>query len=122
MISSLSNKQSRYTQGGISEYGAIGIEWWDKFEFPTDPSDMSVVVNDKYEYRIERMANDFYGNPALWWFICQYNNILDPLSEIVKGRILTVPTLERLQLFFIQKTGGIPSTRNAESILPPIIL
>lgn len=119
---SLNLKISRYVQGGITEEGPIGIEWWDRFIFPLDDSDIEYIVNENVQGRLDLIADYFLKDPQLWWLIAQYNNILDAHLEIVTGRILYIPTVERVQLFLSQRNGGIPSTRGKENILPPIVL
>lgn len=122
MISSVQSKTSRYVQGGQTEIGAIGLEWWNKFNFPKDASDLIYTVEQRFEGRLDLIANAFYNDPRLFWFIAQYNNILDPYAEIVVNRQLVIPTLERVQLLMNNKLGGIASTRSNEIILPAVIL
>ena len=119
---SVNSKTSRFVQGGLTEVGEIGLEWWNRFNFPTDASDLVYTIEDQFTGRIDLIAYAFYSEPRYWWVIAQYNNILDAYSEIVPGRVLYIPTLDRLQLLMSQRTGGIQSTRAAEKILPPIIL
>lgn len=122
ITSSIQVKNSRYVQGGLTEVGPIGLEWWSRFKFQQDSSDEVYSVEQRYEHRADLISYAFYNDPSLWWFICQYNNILDPWAEIVVGRKLLIPTLNRLQLMLTQKAGGIESARTSESILPPIVL
>jgi hypothetical protein len=122
MISSVQVKTSRYVQGGQTEVGAIGLEWWNKFNFPKDGSDLIYIVEQRFEGRLDLIANAFYNDPKLFWFIGQYNDILDPFAEIVVNRQLVIPTLERVQLLMNNRLGGIASTRSSESILAPVII
>lgn len=122
ILDSTKIKTSRYTQGGLTEKGTIGIEWWGKFNLPSDDTDLAYTVNKNMEHRIDKIANAFYGDPTLWWVIAQFNNILDPYDEIIEGRVLFLPTHDRLQMLLTSKMGGINTTRNNESILPPIVL
>ena len=48
--------------------------------------------------RLDLLANDFYGTPALWWVLASVNNILDPLTSIPQGTPFRVPTKTRLAL------------------------
>jgi len=125
-MSSLNNsvhtKTSRYVQGALTEVGPTGLEWWARFTFPTDISDIVYTVNETTVGRLDKIANYFLNDPQLWWLIAQYNNILDPYSEIELGRVLYIPSTDRVQLMMTQKTGGIPTQRGNESILPPVIL
>lgn len=119
---SVLNKTSRYVQGGLTEVGPYGVEWWGRFDFPTDITDTTFIVNDLVANRIDKIANYFYDDSTLWWVIAQYNNILDPYGEIEVGRVLLIPSKERLNLLLSQKTGGIATARGNEDILPPLYL
>lgn len=113
---------SRYVQGGQSEVGKIGLEWWDRYSFPLDGSDLIYTVELKFVNRIDLIANAFYGEPRYWWFIAQYNNVLDPWAEIFLGRNLRIATLDRLNNLFTKQPGAIASTRLNDLVLPPIVL
>jgi hypothetical protein len=119
---SLQIKNSRYVQGGLTEVGEFGLEWWDRYDIPSHPSDRQYIVEDKYKNRPDLIANAFYGDWSLWWLICQYNYILDPHAELVAGLVLIIPTLERIQLLFNRKIGGTISTRTLDTLISPIIL
>jgi hypothetical protein len=119
---SLKIKNSRYVQGGLTEVGALGLEVWDRYNFPSHPSDRQYIVEQKYANRPDLIAYAFYDDWRLWWFICQYNAILDPHAEIVTGLVMHIPTKERVELLFVQKTGGIASTRQNENLISPLIL
>ena len=95
---SLQNKYSRYVGGGTTETANGYIEWWEKFNFPRDPSDIVYVVENIYENRLDLIASVFYREPRYAWFLAQYNNILDPFSEVKGGRILLIPTADSLSL------------------------
>lgn len=43
--------------------------------------------------RIDRIAFDYLGNAALWWVICDYNDVFYPL-ELEIGSVLRIPSLE----------------------------
>jgi len=46
--------------------------------------------------RLDLLANQFYGTPALWWVIASVNNIVDPLVSVPQGTSIRVPTKDRL--------------------------
>ena len=94
--SSLDNKYSRYVQGGTTSVNKIGLDWWERRIFSKDPSDIVYYVENKFEYRIDLIADAFFGDSRYWWVIAQFNDILDPHSELVAGRRLIIPTKNRL--------------------------
>jgi hypothetical protein len=118
---SLNNSFSRYVGGGISETANGYITWWERIVFTTDPTDTTYIVENFYTGRLDLIASVFYNEPRYWWVIAQYNNILDPFSEIVAGRILLIPQMSRLQQMLLTQKGGVPSTAEAVSLISPII-
>jgi hypothetical protein len=119
---SLYNKFSRYVAGGTTETANGKIEWWDKNQMPSDSSDISYAVEDFYVGRLDLIASVFYNEPRYWWVIAQYNNILDPFSEITGGRILSIPSKDRLQFMLSSKQGGVPSTKISINVISPVII
>ena len=106
-------KNGRYVLGGTTEVGVQTLEWWTKTVVKRDPSDLVYFMEKKYEDRPDTLGYVFYGDSALWWIIAQYNNILDPAVELVEGKLLIIPTLDRAKQVYstAAKVGGIPSTR-----------
>jgi hypothetical protein len=113
---------SRYVQGGVSETQNVRIEWWERSVFAKDPSDRVYVVEPIYEGRLDNISNAFYGDPRYWWVLAQFNNILDPASEVVAGRALLIPTKDRLSLMLTGRQGGVASTRTEVPSIPPVII
>ena len=54
-----------------------------------DYSTYVVKKDDTYDY----IALYFYNNPTLYWIICDYNRIIDPLKKPKEGDILYIPNL-----------------------------
>lgn len=118
---SLFNKFSRYVAGGTTETAAGRIEWWDRSIFPKDDSDIAYAVENFYEGRLDLIASTFYNEPRYWWVIAQYNNILDPFSEITAGRVLLIPNKARLSLMLSNRQGGKESTKQQVDTISPVI-
>ena len=118
---SLFNKYSRYVGGGVTESADGFVEWWERTIFEEDPSDISYVVENFYEGRLDMIASLFYNEPRWWWLIAQYNNILNPAEEITAGRILRIPAKSRLPLMLGVRQGGIPSKKQPVQTISPII-
>jgi hypothetical protein len=41
--------------------------------------------------RIDRIASQMLGDPALWWAIAIVNNIANPLKDLTVGTTLVIP-------------------------------
>jgi hypothetical protein len=114
-------KTSRYVTGGTSEVNNAAIEWWERSTFQTSTDDSIFLVPDTMNHRLDLIAKMFYDNETYWWFIAQYNNILDPYSEVVAGVVLRIPTLERFKSLQSMQLGGIASQRVVPTTILPIV-
>jgi len=115
-------QNSRYVQGGITEKNSTALEWWERTTFALDETDTKYTIDTKSAGRLDLIAEAFLGDSHLWWFIAQYNAILDPYSEVIPGRILRIPQKSRVQTLLVGKTGGIASAREVKtSRITPII-
>jgi hypothetical protein len=120
---SVYNPSSRYVHGGVTEVGSVGLEWWERRKLVVDPTDYVFTVDYFHAGRLDLIATLFFGEPRYWWVIGQINNILDPLAEVVAGRVLYIPNQDRLFLILTGKQGGINSERQKDiRIISPIIL
>ena len=122
VTNSLFNKYSRYVAGGVTETANGFIEWWERSNFEQDESDIIYTVENFYEGRLDLISAVFYNEPRWWWVIAQYNNILDPFSEIVAGRILLIPAKSRLPLMLSNKQGGVASQKQPINTISPIVV
>jgi len=118
---SLYNKFSRYVGGGQTETADGYLEWWERAELLRDPTDHVYTVENIYQGRLDMIASVFYNEPRWWWVIAQYNNIIDPVSEITPGRVLAIPTRDRLPLLLTTRQGGVESTRAPVTTISPVI-
>jgi hypothetical protein len=118
---SLFNRYSRYVAGGSTETANGRIEWWERNIMATDVTDIEYAVEKFYEGRLDLISSVFYDEPRWWWLIAQYNNMTDPISETTEGRIIYIPSKDRLQLMLMTVTGGSPSTKQSINTISPII-
>lgn len=112
--STFNTKNGRYTLGGTTEVSSWALEAWEMNEMSGDPTDIVYYIEPQYENKPYLLGYTFYGDEGLWWIICQYNGIIDPLTELTVGKLILVPTIERVKSSLFTdnvKTGGIPSTR-----------
>ncbi len=119
---SLFSNTSRYVHGGVSETQNKRIEWWERTIFPSDLTDTVYTVENVYEGRLDLISAVFYGETRYWWLIAQYNNILDPFSEVMPGRKLLIPTKERLMIMLTGSQGGTQSQRELTPTVPSVIV
>ncbi len=107
---SVFQKTSRYVMGGKTEVSPEFLEWWNKTLLSNDPTDVTYILEKKFENRPDLLAYSFYGDPYLWWVICQYNAILDFNIDFVEGLVLRIPTKTRITaLISPNKLGGVAS-------------
>lgn len=113
-------RTSRYVSGGSTEVNQTALEWWEREVFLSAEDDNNYVVEKKFEGRLDLIAAIFLGEPRMWWIIAMLNNIVDPVTEVVEGVILYIPTAERAKSFSGQ-LGGVPSTREVPPSILPIV-
>jgi nucleoid-associated protein YgaU len=56
-----------------------------------EPSDSDILIVTEEEDRLDLLANQFYGNPELWWVIATYNNLTDIDIKLEPGLQLRIP-------------------------------
>ena len=95
---SLNFTNSRYVKGGVSTQSGNLLGWWSRTNFTRSPDDVTMTINTKYHQNPGLLANDVYGNANLFWFILQYNNILDVTTEFVSGTTLLLPLPQRVSM------------------------
>ena len=110
-LDSTQTRSSRYVSGGITEKSDLGLEWWERTKFTPSQDDAFYAVERKFNGNLRLISALFYGTDIYWWVIGQYNNILDPFSEVVEGVILRIPPKKDVDMILQGRTGGIPSKR-----------
>jgi len=118
---SVSYSNSRYVAGGTTEVSANRLEWFERNVLLPADDDTFYVVEKKFAHRIDLIAASQLGDSTLWWVIAMLNNILDPYNEIAEGRVLQIPSADRLSTLTTGKTGGVPSTREVPLAILPIV-
>lgn len=108
-----SSNNSRYAYGGITETSKNFVEWWERVKLPLDNTDKYYVMEKKYEGRPDLLGYVMYNDSSLAWVILQYNNILDPATELVEGTLLRIPTTDRVHGVLLN--GQIPSTDSSRN-------
>lgn len=120
---SLKDDRSRYVHGGVTEATDTNIEYWNRKKLSFDASDRTLVLERVYEGRPELLSSVLYDDSRLWWVICQMNSILDINEEFVEGKVLVIPTKQRIEReFFNGNKNGIPSKREVKPVLKKVIV
>lgn len=118
---SVLQKKTRYVSGGETEVNIRSLEWWERKVFNPAQDDLRYVVEKHLEFKLPSIATMFLNDPKLWWIIAQYNNILDPVTEIYEGRVLLIPSKDKADSILDGKVGGVPSTRISPTAISPIV-
>lgn len=58
--------------------------------------DTFLTLDSRLEKRLDLISYKVYGRPDLGWAIMDVNNMQDPLTELVVGKVLRIPALSRL--------------------------
>ena len=98
---SVLQKKTRYVSGGETEVNIRSLEWWERKVFKPSQDDLRYVVEKHLEFKLPSIATMFLNDPKLWWIIAQYNNILDPVTEIYEGRVLLIPSKENFKVIIV---------------------
>lgn len=114
-------KRSRYVSGGTTEINNTAIEWWERDVILTAEDDASYVVERRFVGRLDLIAAYTLGDARQWWIIAQFNNILDAFLEVYEGRVIYIPSKERISRILEGQTGGERSTREVPPTIFPIV-
>ncbi len=65
---------------------------------PADSTDITIVLDSKYNHRPDLLAFDLYGDTRYWWIFMRRNLdvIRDPIFEFVGGIEIHIPTKDRI--------------------------
>jgi hypothetical protein len=118
---SLTHRKGRYTSGGTTEVSGRFMEWWERRTYVRDQTDTIYTVERRFEGRLDQLSAIFLGDSRHWWLIAMYNNLLDPTTEVVEGRVLFIPSPERANELLDGRAGGVPSTRTIPPAILPIV-
>ena len=95
--SSVLKVTSRYVQGGYSEVGEKFIRWWERVPIRKgDITDVAYSIDLRYVGAPDYIAFDYYGRNNLGWVVLQYNDIVDINEELAVGKIIILPSRERV--------------------------
>lgn len=61
-----------------------------------DSTDTAIDIVQANADQLAQLSYSLYGTPDFWWAIAELNHVVDPMTEIVAGITLRVPSKERL--------------------------
>lgn len=59
-------------------------------------SDEVFVITKGLEHRLDLISVKFYGTSVYDWIIAEFNNIEDPIKDIVAGKKIVIPNKNKL--------------------------
>jgi hypothetical protein len=64
-------------------------------------TDALIAISQKHSQRPDLLSYDLYGTPRLWWIFAIINPdiIKDPISDLVTGLQIRVPTTQSIQAY-----------------------
>jgi nucleoid-associated protein YgaU len=89
---------------------AEGVEFWDVLDLPEivpQADDLTYTVTSTD--RIDLLANQFYGDPVLWWVIAVANDLEILPTAMIPGQRLRIPSARYVlqDLFKKSKVQGV---------------
>ena len=106
--SSVRKKNSRYVQGGIPEIEGNFIKWWERIELAKDDvTDLTYTISEVYAKKPDLIAYDMYRRNDLGWLVLQYNNIVDINEELDTGKVILLPSSDRVFFELLSKTSSV---------------
>jgi hypothetical protein len=87
---------SRYVQGGLTNIFNTRLGWWERRKLDKAVDDIQYKIDDNEAGRPDLIAYNAYGRVSLAWLVMQYNTIVDPVTELVSGVILLLPSEQRV--------------------------
>ena len=103
---STDNRYSRYVQGGLTDIYSKRLGWWEKRNLAQQDDDFIITVEEFETGRPDLISHRVYGKASYAWLVLQYNNIADPITEIVAGASIRMPSRGRLTLDIVTKPEG----------------
>jgi len=68
-----------------------------KEKIPSSTTDINYVIPAGYEGRPDLISRALYNSTKYWELICIYNNIKNPMTGLEAGKLLVVPSYNRVR-------------------------
>ena len=74
---------SRYRAHKVIEVNSVGsMETWDPPTIPLSNNDKFYRITPTIGWRLDLLADYYYGDQNLWWVIAFANGIVDPFADL----------------------------------------
>ena len=104
---STERRNSRYTQGGVTDIFPDRLGWWERRIIRQRDDDIFHTITSQEAGRADLIAFNQYGDANLDWLVLQYNNIVDNVVELTEGAEIRLPPKDRVSLSILSgSTGG----------------
>lgn len=103
---STDNRYSRHVQGGTTDIYNKRLGWWERRKILQQDDDFIITIREFEVGRPDLLSYRVYGKATYAWLVLQYNNIVDPITELVAGTTVRLPSRERLTLDIVTKPEG----------------
>lgn len=87
----------RVVNNGIEEVDMID-NTLSSFKMYHEPEYYRVTASD--EYQADLVSYRVYGTEVYWWIICIANKISNPLTELVQGLVIKIPSILDIKAFY----------------------
>lgn len=88
--------KTRYTFGGKTDTNSIGTGIWTRQQFERRSDDVFIELTEHTCTHLNIITYQLYGDDSLGWLVLQYNNVIDPVAELVPGLVLAMPHPSRI--------------------------
>lgn len=83
--------KTRFNFGGDVEQNAVGLGFWTRAELSRRSDDIYLTLTEQTAKNPGLVTKKLYGRENLTWLLFQYNNIIDPIRELVAGKTIVLP-------------------------------
>lgn len=74
------------------------------------------VISQAFEGRPDLISYKLYGTVDLWWVICQFNGVVNPLTDLEVGKLLKAPDYSQVMHFLqtsLEETKAFANGRSS---------
>jgi len=67
------------------------------------------IITSVEENRSDIISKKYYGTEELWWIICQFNGVVNPLEDLYVGLEIKIPKYQELIIYLqnsVNKTNS----------------